>query len=258
MSNQDWNPGLYLKFQKERNQPSIDLVSRIDLANPKSIIDIGCGPGNSTQILARRWPGSRIIGIDNSPSMIETAVRDYPGMEWLLLDASKDEIPGKYDLVFSNAAIQWIPDHEKLLRKFKGVLTENGVLAVQVPLFFDMPVGISLLKISSKPEWNEATAHVTDLFSIHNYVEYYDLLTGLFNSVEIWESDYIHVMDSHESILEMIRSTGLRPYLERLSTEADQTEFKKEVLNSIKEDYHLQADGNVLFPFKRLFFIAVL
>ena len=114
----DWNPELYLKFDKERTQPSIDLVKRINFDKPERILDIGCGPGNSTQILVLRWPDSEIIGIDNSPAMIEKARKDYPKQEWRILDAGTDEITGIFDIVFSNATIQWIPDHIKLLNKF--------------------------------------------------------------------------------------------------------------------------------------------
>src|SRR6266542_994395 len=124
MNKHDWNPDLYLKFNKERIQPSIDLVSRIAINDPKSIIDIGCGPGNSTQILAERWPKARIVGVDNSPAMIEKAKKDYPHQEWCVLDAGKVLILETYDVVFSNATIQWIPDHERLMKRME-VMTKR-------------------------------------------------------------------------------------------------------------------------------------
>ena len=256
MSKKDWNPELYLKFDKERIQPSIDLVSRINALQVSKIIDIGCGPGNSTQILAQRWPDSKITGIDNSKAMIDKAVNDYPDQEWRLLDAGKDIISGKYDLVFSNATIQWIPNHFELLVKFKKILSNGGQLAVQLPLFFDMPIGQSIKRISKNPEWSTVTEKVNDLFTIHRTSDYYDFLSELFGNFELWESNYIHVMDSHHSILEMIRSTGLRPYLDKLDNDENKTDFEEQVLTDIKNDYPLQKDGKVLFPFKRLFFIA--
>jgi len=256
MSNKDWNPELYLKFDKERIQPSIDLVSRIDASQASKIIDIGCGPGNSTQILTQRWPGSKITGIDNSKAMIDRAIKDYPDQEWKLLDAGKDTIPGEYDIVFSNATIQWIPNHFELLLKFKKILSDNGQLAVQLPQFFDMPIGQSIKRISKYSEWSDVTEKVNDLFTIHRTSDYYDFLSELFGSFELWESNYIHVMDSHYSILEMIRSTGLRPYLDKLENDKNKTDFEEKVLIDIKNDYPLQKNGKVLFPFKRLFFIA--
>ena len=143
MKKNDWNPELYLKFDKERIQPSIDLLARINYDNPKTIIDIGCGPGNSTQALINRWQNAKIIGIDNSPSMIEKAKKDYPNQEWLVLDAGKDEIKNQYDIIFSNACIHWIPNHQLLIKKFSDILNDNGILAVELPTFWDMSIGMS-------------------------------------------------------------------------------------------------------------------
>jgi trans-aconitate 2-methyltransferase len=256
MTKTDWNPNLYLKYDKERIQPSIDLVSRINIDKPFRIIDIGCGPGNSTQVLVQRWPDSEIIGIDNSPAMIEKAKKDYPNQDWQILDAGTNEIAGKFDIVFSNATIQWIPDHANLLKKFHNILSENGILAVQVPLFWDMPLGKSIACIAEGSRWKSETHGVTSLFTIHDSSYYYDQLSSLFNSIDIWGTDYIHILDSQLSILEMIRSTGLRPFLDRLESENDKNDFEKIVLEEIKKDYPLQKDGKVLFPFKRLFFTA--
>jgi len=256
MRQKDWNPELYLKFDKERIQPSIDLVSRIDFDNPAKIIDIGCGPGNSTQILSQRWPECKITGIDNSLAMIAKAKLDFPDQKWELLDAGKDEILGKFDIVFSNATIQWIPNHFELLKKFKSILSDSGIIAIQLPLFFDMPLGQSIVRISKEKRWSAVTESANHLFTIHNHSEYYDFLSELFNSVEIWESDYIHIMDSHHSILEMIKSSGLRPYTDKLENDIDKRDFEEKVLTDIKKDYPIQKNDKILFPFKRLFFIA--
>jgi trans-aconitate 2-methyltransferase len=251
----DWNPEQYLKFNRERIQPSIDLVSRIYFNKPESIIDIGCGPGNSTQILVSRWPGARIIGVDNSPAMIAKAKMDYPAQDWLLADAGKDQIEGNFDIVFSNATIQWIPDHAGLIKKLFRLLTDNGLLAVQIPMFWDMPVGKGLLKISGESPYKQPTQGVKELFTIHDYSFYFDQLSELSESIDIWETSYFHIMESHFSILEMIRSTGLKPYLDKLQ-KSDKNTFEKLVLEEIKKDYKVQTNGKVLFPFKRLFFIA--
>ncbi|MBN1428716.1 MAG: methyltransferase domain-containing protein, partial [Anaerolineae bacterium] len=120
----DWNPELYMKFGNERTQPSIDLVNRIrPNKQPQSMIDIGCGPGNSSQVLTQRWPNARLVGVDSSPSMIEMARRDYPQHEWVLADASTFSPDGRFDIVFSNATIQWLPDHERLLARFCVMLS---------------------------------------------------------------------------------------------------------------------------------------
>jgi trans-aconitate 2-methyltransferase len=256
MNKKDWNPDLYLKYDKERTQPSIDLVSHINIENPLKIIDIGCGPGNSTQILVLKWPNAKITGVDNSPAMIERAKNDYPVQDWRILNAGTDEIDGKYDIVFSNATIQWIPDHSKLLKKFYDLLSEKGLIAVQLPLFWDMPLGKAIISVAKDNRWISKTKGVSELFTFHDYSYYYDQLSELSNSIEIWVSDYIHILDSHFSIFEMIKSTGLRPYLERLESEKDKKDFIELVLKEIEKDYPLQKNGNVLFTFKRLFFIA--
>lgn len=256
MSKKDWNPELYLKYGKERLQPCIDLVSRIDIDDPSTIIDLGCGPGNSTQILHKRWSNSKIIGIDKSASMIKKAKQDYPNQEWIFLDAEKDIIAGKYDIIFSNAVIQWIPNHYELFKKLKNNLTDKGVIAIQLPLFFDMPLGESIARISRIKKWSNWTESANDLFTIHNAIEYYDMLSEIYTSIEIWQSDYIHIMESHKSILELIKGSGLRPYLDRLESEEYKKNYEAMVLDDIKRDYPLQKDGKVLFPLKRLFIIA--
>lgn len=256
MQTKDWNPNLYLKYGKERIQPSIDLVSRIDMDQPVKIIDIGCGPGNSTQILAQRWPKAIITGIDNSPAMIEKAKMDYPKQDWLVLDAGTGEIEGKYDIVFSNAVIHWIPNHQALFRKFHTLLTDNGLIAVQVPIFWDMPLGIAIAKVAKQSQWASITKEATEQYTAHDYHFYYDVLTEIFQSIDIWETHYMHVLDSHLSILEMIKSTGLRPYLNLLENDTDKQAFEDMVLKHIKNDYPLQKNGKVILPFKRLFFIA--
>ena len=256
MNKKDWNPDLYLKFNRERIQPSIDLVSRIKFDSPSRIIDIGCGPGNSTQILVQRWPDSKIIGIDSSPAMIEKANKDYPDQNWKILDAEKDEFQGTYDIIFSNATIQWIPDHAGLLKKFFHFLNKKGLIAIQIPQFYDMPLGKSIDKIAKDNRWNSATRGVTDSYTIHNYSYYFDQLSLLSNEIDMWETDYMHIMDSHDSILEMIRSTGLKPYLDKLEARKDKKDFEAQILMEITNDYPLQKNGKVIFPFKRLFFIA--
>lgn len=251
----DWQPDLYLKFKNERTQPSIDLVAKIDHLSPKSIIDIGCGPGNSTQVLVNRWPKAKIVGIDSSASMIQKAKQEYTNQEWYVADASTYKSDEKFDILFSNAAIQWIPNHPDLLRNFYSLLSPKGIIAVQIPRFWDMPLGKVIDNIANQPRWKSKTFGVSSLFTIHDYSFYYDILSGLFDSIEIWETNYMHILDSHESMIQMMRSTGLKPYLEKLET-SEKVEFENTVFEAIKEPYPVQKNGKVLLPFKRLFFLG--
>ena len=254
--NPDWNPGLYLKFRNERTRPSIDLVSRIDMPDPHEIIDIGCGPGNSTEILSERWPDCRITGIDNSAAMIEQARSDYPSINWEIADASKLDAVKKYDIVFSNAALQWIPDHDTLLCRLVSMLNANGLLAVQVPLYHEMPVsGIIDKKFE---ELLPGTGFNLDsIFTFHSAAYYYGILSALSTNVEIWETSYFHVMKSCHEILEMVKSTGLKPYLEKINDDRIRNNFETSIMKELEKAYPEQPGGYVLFPFKRLFFIAV-
>ena len=252
----DWNPELYLKFKSERTQPSIDLIARVNCPEPKSIIDIGCGPGNSTQMLVNRWPNSRVTGLDNSASMIEKVRADYPNQEWVIGDAAEYTSEDRFDVVFSNAAIQWIPDHQALLSRLTSLLSDRGILAIQVPLFWDMDLGKIIRSTAVSARWSSVMEDVSDIFTMHGYAFYYDLLSDLFPSLDIWQTDYMHVLDNHEAILEMMRSTGLRPYHEKLDAESDKEAFENDVLEEIVQAYPAQKNKKVILPFKRLFFIG--
>ena len=252
----EWNPDLYLKFKKERTQPAKDLISRIEKGNPAKIIDVGCGTGNSTAELRRRWPDAEIVGIDNSPQMIEKAKTDYPAMEWKLYDANGSLKPlGSFDVVFSNAAIQWIPDHKRLLEKLFEMLNPRGVLAIQTPYTPHMPIKLAINQTASEPKWRIYFDDMDSGLEYRNLSYYYDVLSPLSKEVYLWETHYNHVLSGHEAIIEWYSSTGMKPYLARLNNH-EQEEFKNSILSKICNDYAVQKDGNVLFQFTRLFFIA--
>lgn len=253
---QDWNPELYLKFADERTQPAIDLVSRIvPRGEPTAIIDIGCGPGNSGVVLRRRWPNARFLGIDNSPAMIEKASTDYPEQRWQIADAAVFRSETKYDIVFSNATIQWIPDHDSLLERFIALLSDHGVLAVQMPLFNTMPIARIIAQTAHGLRWREKTAKCSSVFTYHDPGFYYDVLSSLLGTVQLWETRYCHALDSHEAVLEWIRAAALKPYLENLNDD-EKGAFEREVLAGVRRDYPAQKNGTVLFPFHRLFMVG--
>jgi len=252
----DWKPELYLKFEKQRTQPAIDLVSHIDLSAPKRIIDIGCGPGNSTLALKNRWPNAEITGLDSSPAMIAQASKTDRDIQWVCADASSDLSGlGKFDIVFSNAAIQWMPQHEKLLPDLFSMLEDGGVLAVQVPNTTNMPVQTALNSLVHSERWR-ARLSGENSHSAFFAPFYYDVLSALSSDIDLWETHYYHVMENHHSIVQWYSSTGLRPYLNRLDSVSDQEEFLAEFENALNVAYPIQNDGSVLFPFTRIFFLA--
>lgn len=254
---EDWNPELYLKFRNERTQPSVDLVNRIQIGfEPENIIDIGCGPGNRGQILFERWPNAKFLGIDSSQKMIEKAIADHPDKSWQIADAAIYQSETKYDIVYSNATIQWIPNHEQLIGHLYDLLTARGVLAVQIPKFRDMIISKDIDNVANKIKWRKLTEHCSQLYTHHDYNFYYDVLSSIFVSIEMWETFYLHVLDSHKLIVEMIKSTGMKPYLDSLNNEFEKEEFENDVLTEVVNHYPAQSNGKVIFPFKRLFMIG--
>jgi trans-aconitate 2-methyltransferase len=251
-----WNPELYLKFQKERAQPSIDLVSRIDLDAPELIIDVGCGPGNSTHLLWERWPEAAVAGLDSSEQMVNKAKSDYPDREWRLADVRDLPVRPSFDLVFSNATIQWIPDHEELVPRLLSLVRPGGALAVQMPLYHQMPMYDVVRQAAGSDRWSDRMDGCEQRWSYHGMEYYYDLLAPHTRSLSLWQTWYAHEMQSHESIVEMMSSTGLRQYLEQLDGEEETQAFKNEVLKGTREAYPARATGRVLYPFKRVFWIA--
>ncbi len=251
-----WDSDQYLKFEKERTQPSIDLARRIERESADSVIDIGCGPGNSTSVIAGRFPKARVTGADNSQNMIGKAKALHPELDFILFDASGDfgEIKEKYDVVFSNACIQWVPDHKKLLPNMMSLLNEGGTLAVQVPMNYKEPVHTIIGELTKSKKWRDKFDEPRIFYTL-TQEEYFDILAAASSDFTIWETVYCHRMASHESILEWYRGTGLRPYLEALN-ETDKAEFEKDFLEEVKKAYPKQQNGEIIFRFPRFFFTA--
>ncbi len=258
-----WDAAQYLKFESERTQPSVDLTARLLLKNPKRILDIGCGPGNSTRLLKNKYPDAAVLGIDKSPEMIETARRNHPDIEFEVRDAGNDlkEIGGGFDIVFSNAAIQWIPNHEKLIPEMMNLLNPCGFLAVQTPMNQNATVNEIIKDLRSKTEWQNKFTFSRVFYNLTPN-QYYDILSKISSDFTIWETIYYHKMDSQEDILEWYRGTGLRPYLEQLTDEESEA-FEKEIRTLLDTeylnkngDYSKQSDGTILMKFPRLFFTA--
>ncbi|MDE7289979.1 MAG: methyltransferase domain-containing protein [Oscillospiraceae bacterium] len=252
-----WNSEQYLKFKTERTQPAIDLANRIPVQSPADTIDIGCGPGNSTEILKKRYPNAAVVGADNSENMLEAARENYKNIEFILCDASNDlnSIGRKFDVVFSNACIQWVPDHPKLLREMISLLKEGGALAVQIPMNYDSPIHRIIGEAVKSEKWRDKFNDPRHFYTL-SCGEYYDILAEISSYFSMWQTTYFHRMKSHSDIMEWYKSTGLRPYLEALSP-TDRTEFEKDIFKEVEKAYPKQANGEIIFRFPRLFFTAI-
>jgi trans-aconitate 2-methyltransferase len=251
-----WNADLYLQFATERTQPSVDLISRINLTNPTRIVDLGCGPSNSTAILRQRWQQADITGIDNSPEMIAAASVAYPTGKWILADAAtwKADIP--CDLVFSNAMLQWLPDHTQLFPHLFAQVAVGGALAIQIPAHERSPLHQIVLEVAKHSAWSDRMDSARTALTRESPSFYYDLLQPIAAHLDIWETEYYHIMDSPQSIIDWFSGTGLRPFLAALENETQRQQFKQQLLAGYAAAYPAQKDGRILFPFRRLFIVA--
>jgi trans-aconitate 2-methyltransferase len=250
-----WDAEQYLKFGDERTQPVQDLIGRVYLENPRRIIDLGCGPGNSTEELRKRWPASRIVGIDSSAEMIEHARRMYPQEEWQLEDAALWTAEHPFELVFSNAMLHWVRDHEEVCPRLLDQVAPGGAFAVQVPAHYDSPLHREILEVSHDPLWNHRMDRARNALTNHPPEFYYDLLGPRASHLDLWETTYYHVLAGPESVLDWFRGSGLRPFLEALD-DGERLRFEANLIERYAKTYPRRGDGRILFPFRRLFFVA--
>ena len=252
----DWSARQYLKFEDERTRPPRDLIARIPLARAERVIDLGCGPGNSTELLLARYPDAEVIGLDSSPDMLAQARQRLPTCAFIQADLVSWTPPGRTDLLFANASFQWLPDHQGVLRRMLQALPAGGVLAVQMPDNMDEPALAIMSKVAGQRKWagNPALAAAARE-PLPRPEAYYDLLKPLCAKLDIWHTIYNHVLDSPEAIVDWVRGTGLRPFIDLLSGD-ERAEFLSRYRARIADAYPPAIDGKVLLRFPRLFIIA--
>ena len=251
-----WNPDLYLTFGGERTRAAADLLARVPVAAPARAVDLGCGPGNSTALLRARWPAADITGLDNDPAMLAAARVSDPGVRWVEGDAAAWEADAANDVVFSNATLQWLPDHAMVLRRWFAAVAPGGALAVQLPVAHPRsPLHRIVQEVAALPEWAATTAGC-DTAVCHEPGFYYDALSGEAARIDVWETEYSHVMDGPAAIVTWLRATRLRPFLAALPDNDTRSRFEAALLDRLTAAYPRRADGRVLFPFPRLFVVA--
>ncbi len=250
-----WDPKAYLRYGDERTRPAIDLVTRIQLDSPQRIVDLGCGPGNSTQILKKRWPSSEILGLDNSAAMIEAAAQQYANQRWQRADIAHWSADAPVDLLFSNATLQWLPNHRQLYHHLCAQVKRGGVLATQIPSDKFAVVRKLIHQVASDPRWASRMETAMNALTMECPSDYYDYLIEFCSSIDLWETEYNHVLPNRPAIIDWMSATGLRPFLAPLNS-GERTAFLNELLPRIEANYSVRRDGKVLFPFRRLFLVA--
>lgn len=249
-----WDPAQYLKFADHRLRPALDLLARVPLEAPATVYDLGCGPGNVTTLLTRRWPTARVTGVDSSPAMLEKA-RAVPGIAWQAADLAAWAPPAPADLVYSNAALHWIDDHVRLFPRLLAQVKSGGVLAVQMPHQAANPSHQSLFAIAREPAWAAKLAGAVFSNPVLEPSQYYDLLVPQAATLDIWETEYQHVLEGENPVLQWFMGSLLTPVLERLKG-GDRDTFIRLYGEKVAAAYKPRADGRTLLTMRRIFIVA--
>ncbi len=250
-----WSAARYVKFEEERTRPVWDLIARVPAPRARRAADIGCGPGNSTEVLRGRYPEAEIVGIDSSPDMISAARKRLPDVAFEV--AEIERWPGSgFDVILANAVIQWIPDHESLLPTLIGKLALGGALAVQTPDNLDEPSHRLMREVAADGPWAGRLADATKARAERRSADwYFRLLRRYAARVDIWRTTYFHPLKDAHAIVEWVRATGIRPFIDPLDA-SEREGYLAHYEAAIAEAYPAEADGTVLLPFPRLFFVA--
>ncbi|MDI2033843.1 trans-aconitate 2-methyltransferase [Paenarthrobacter nitroguajacolicus] len=253
-----WDPSKYAQFGNHRDRPFVDLVSRIQAAEPKHVVDLGCGPGNLTATLAERWPTARVVGIDSSGEMLAKAAPlagQFDGLEFMQGDIADWSPDADTDVVVTNAALQWVPGHQGMLRKWLTALKPGAWFAMQVPGNFTSPSHSLMRELAGSPRWrNQLDGVLRHDGAVGGPADYLEIMLDAGCSADAWETTYQQVLQGEDPVLEWVRGTGLRPVLAALS-ESDAAAFEQEYAAMLREAYPASSHGTV-YPFRRIFAVA--
>ena len=250
-----WDPQVYLARRDERARPFYDLVARVYAESPRAVVDLGCGPGNLTWLLARRWPSAVLWGLDSSPEMIEDA--RAAGIDAQLGDVTTWRPEPEVDVVVCNAVLHWVPGHAELLRRWARELPSGAWLAMQVPANFDAPSHATARRLAGDPRWRDRIGGVLlGPDAVLDAAGYAELLAGAGCTVDAWETTYLHRLDGPDPVFQWMVGTALRPVLAALD-DAEWSAFRAELAPQLAQAYPQRADGTTWLPFRRVFAVAV-
>jgi trans-aconitate 2-methyltransferase len=256
-----WDPGQYLRFADHRLRPSLDLLARVPLRTPGVVYDIGCGAGEQARMMADQWPDATVYGVDSSSEMLEKSAATPSRVTWQQADVRSWQPATPPDLIYSNAAFQWVDGHAKLFPRLVGTLAPGGCLAVQMPLSWSSPSHTIMRQTledggpGGTPLGNDALRATVGRKWVDDADEYYDLLTPHTASLDIWETEYLQELSGPDPVLEWVKGTGLRPILNGLS-DAERAVYLEEYARRLRAAYPERPNGRTLYPFRRLFIVA--
>jgi trans-aconitate 2-methyltransferase len=253
-SSTTWDPALYLRFDDHRSRPFHDLLARIGAASPRGVVDLGCGPGHLTGLLAARWPTGRVVGLDASPEMV-TAARER-GIEARLADVADWMPSADTDVVVSNAVLQWVPTHRELLPRWIAALPSGAWFGMQVPGNFAAPSHALVRELAAEQGLSGSAGVVLrDADVVAEPAGYAELLAGAGAEVDVWETTYLHQLTGEDPVLRWISGTALRPIRDALAP-PDYARFEAELAPRLRAAYPARPDGTTWFPFRRIFAMA--
>lgn len=249
-----WSAQQYTMFEQQRTRPVRDLVAAIPNTEVRNAVDLGCGPGNSTEVLAARYPGARVTGMDSSEDMLLDARKRLPALTFELADIGAWRPAEKFDVILANASLQWLPDHATLYPHLVDQLTPGGTLAVQTPDNLDEPAHRLAREVAADGPWAAKIGAVKHN-ERHPANDYFELLSRHCSTVDVWRTTYLHPLADHAAVVEWFKASALRPFLAPL-TDSEKVVFLQTYQARISQAYPALADGTVLLPFPRLFIIA--
>lgn len=250
-----WDPAIYLRYGDERLRPALDLLARIDADAPARVIDLGCGPGNVTAILKRRWPGADVLGIDGSAAMLDKARAAAPDCAFEQADFGAWTAAAPPDVIYTNAALHWLDGHATLFPRLLGQLAPGGVLAVQMPAMHAAPIRALQHVVAAEGPWAPLLRDVGGAPPILEPGAYWDMLRPISADLDIWETIYLHALTGENAAVQWASGTSLRPFLDPLPGDL-RAAFLAAYSAAIAPHYPRRADGTTLLPFRRLFIMA--